>query len=62
MYIDDYLEELQEGKIGEMKAMGADVYPRDENDIFVPINKNTAYNLKMVQKTMNDSYGIKDMD
>ena len=59
MYIDKYLEELSEGEVDMMASMGIEVSPRDENDVFVPIDKNTPMNLEEVQHTMNKAYGLK---
>ncbi len=56
-FVDTYLANEANGKNDELRSFGVDVYPRDENDIFVPITKNTPRNLEMVEHTMHDAYG-----
>jgi len=57
IYVDDFVEEFDDVK--ELKDVGINTYPRDENDVFVPTDKNTPYNLEMVEKTINKAYGLK---
>ena len=56
-YVDKYLANEANGKNAITRSFGVNVYPRDENDIFVPISKNTRHNLPMVEATMHDAYG-----
>lgn len=60
LFVDEFLEDLDDGTVDVMRSLGVDVYPRDENDVFVPIDKNTPYNLEMVQQTVHTAYGLKD--
>lgn len=56
-FVDDYLEDEAEGK-HEMDAMfGVERYPNDENGVFVPTDKNSLKNLRMVEQTLHTAYG-----
>lgn len=59
MYVDKYLALLGSQKMNDMDEMGIDVTPRDENDVFVPIDKNTPANLEEVQNSIQEAYGLK---
>lgn len=56
VYIDKYLND--EDFVSEMKDMGCEPCPVDENGIFVPITKNDPDNLSKVVETLNQSYGL----
>ena len=56
MYIDDFLE--KEEKVKAFEGVGLNVYPSDENRVFVPVKKDFETNEKMVGKTIRTAYGL----